>query len=352
MLDTFTGVYPLMDGTFVARCRYKGCYVLIGSFQTAEDAARAYDRVVLSNRGRKARTNYPYSEYLNFELQNAKRAFEAKYKQCERTRRGSAWPWARAAQTLLANPEEGSEERRVPELGQTVGPLREAVPGASVFELLQNVMLKKKDLNGTFDLIQTKIRQLQARIQSGLSTEEECDCVGQYACVASILGNLVSMQNEWERKHEGHGSRGDHRLDGRSPLLLSDQGTSEPKQVTSSLAEDLLPYEGSVSEGGDQPHSELSPHCAVSREPGLQGDGQQSNCDDTPRNLNAYGLYAESIRWVRLLASSLWPRKRGGGMLWKAYQPLFKSNHHRHSILELREKLYVKSDCLEDDFHP
>lgn len=232
ILDSFTGVYPLLDGSFVARCRFKGCYVLIGSFRTAEDAARAYDRVVLSVRGRKARTNYPYSEYLNFELQNAKRAFEAKYKQCERTRRGSTWPWARAAQTLLANDEEGSDDG-VPELVQTVGPLTEAVSGKCVFELLQNVMLQKKDLNGTFDLIQSRIRQLKTRITSGLSTEEECDCVGQYACVARYLGSMVSMQNEWERKHRNKTATSAAALLGDSPPLSPDQDMSEPNQVQS-----------------------------------------------------------------------------------------------------------------------
>lgn len=229
VLHSFTGVYPLQNGEFIARCRFKGCYVRIGTFKLAEDAARAYDRVVLSIRGRKADTNFPFSEYLPFELSNSKRAFEAKYRQCESIRRGSTWPWARAAQTLLSKDEEVSEDG-VPERGTTLGPFKEDVSGKCVFELLQNVMLEKKDLNGTFDLIQSRIRNLKIRIQSGLSTEEECDCVGQYACVASILGNMVSMQNEWERKHRfGEATSAAVLL--QQPILLSEPVSSESKPV-------------------------------------------------------------------------------------------------------------------------
>lgn len=391
-LGSFVGVYPLLDGSFIARCRYKGCYVPIGSFNSAELAARAYDRVVLGLRGRKAKTNYSPTEYLGFELENARRALDTKYKQCHQTRRGSAWPWARAAQTLLINEEDGTTLlsnschdyvlNNVPELVQNVAPLTEALPGNSVFELLQTVMSKKRDLNGTFDLIQRKIRQLQQRIQSGLSTEEECNCVGQYACVASILSSLVSMQKEWERRNSNFES--DSLL--AKGELLDPSSFSEPSRKPNSRiveeSDSRFPKQ-SVSEGNsrDFTHARLNPFSSKNipsssfqEPPPADCDHSKAGClreeevevpsmnEDRVDESSAGGggggggngppsktdvdscPYTESIRWVRLLASSLWPRKRGGGMLWKAYQPLFKSSHHRHSILKLREELFLRPD--------
>eukprot|EP00210_Caulerpa_lentillifera_P006844 g6542.t1 len=353
IMRSFIGVYPLLDGSFIARCRYRGSYIQIGTFSSAEHAARAYDRVVLSLPQRHSKTNYPASEYLTFELGNARRAFEVKYKQCQQTRRGSAWPWARAAQTLLANDDEEdmliSHQHhdymlnKVPELVQDLTPLTETLSGESVFNLLQNVMLQQRDLAGTFDLIQIKIRQLQQRIQSGLSTEKECSCVGQYVCVASILSSLVSMQRDWEQQpsKKQHQSNFTGQCD---PLMIDSSQVKElvlekndqelSCVVRNPLLSKLAPcVADSVQEEGDS----AQPSASTRSDQLLDGSSsvQRLDCANCP--------YTESIRWVRLLASSLWPRKRGGGMLWKAFQPLFKSSHHRNSILKLREELFIKS---------
>eukprot|EP00210_Caulerpa_lentillifera_P001817 g1747.t1 len=385
VLGSFVGVYPVHNGAFIARCRYQGIYVQIGSFNSAEHAARAYDRVVLGLQRNHAKTNYPPSDYLSFELMNAKRALEAKYKQCQQTRRGSAWPWARAAQTLLPSEEDTSllsnschdyVLNNVPELVQNFAPLTETLSGSSIFQLLQNVMLKERNLDGTFDLIQNKIRYLQQRIQSGLSTEEECNCVGQYAYVASILWSLVSMEKEWERRNPGLDSiernldfisfpedqkqedleaavdveeEESHKQEQEQQQLVSEGNSRDFHQSLSTpFSSKIVPSSSSIQnsfhEDGDCCDHHSNAECLNSL-PSIKGDhqfasGSRTDLDNCP--------YTESIRWVRLLASSLWPRKRGGGMLWKAYQPLFKSCHHRNSILKLREELFIKPDRLRD----
>lgn len=52
----------------------------------------------------------------------------------------------------------------------------------------------------------------------------------------------------------------------------------------------------------------------------------------------------DSVQWLRLLASSLWPKKRGGGMLHKAFDPHCAGNRHRELTLELREQLFANGN--------
>ncbi|GMH32654.1 hypothetical protein BSKO_00488 [Bryopsis sp. KO-2023] len=55
----------------------------------------------------------------------------------------------------------------------------------------------------------------------------------------------------------------------------------------------------------------------------------------------------DSVRWLRLLASSLWPKKRGGGMICRAFDRSFSGGRHRERMLDIR-KCFFK-DIDEDD---
>ena len=58
----YTGVRQQSWGdspTWIARLKIKGVPAHLGTFSSAEDAARAYDRVAVETRGKGAKTNFP-----------------------------------------------------------------------------------------------------------------------------------------------------------------------------------------------------------------------------------------------------------------------------------------------------
>jgi hypothetical protein len=58
----YTGVRQQSWGespTWIARLKIKGVPAHLGTFSSAEDAARAYDRVAVETRGKGTKTNFP-----------------------------------------------------------------------------------------------------------------------------------------------------------------------------------------------------------------------------------------------------------------------------------------------------
>lgn len=60
----YTGVYPTANGKFLARIRLSGVRTHIGLYDTAEDAARAYDKAAIQHRGIFVTLNFP-EEHVN-----------------------------------------------------------------------------------------------------------------------------------------------------------------------------------------------------------------------------------------------------------------------------------------------
>ncbi len=55
----YTGVYPMPNGRFISRIRINGVRCHVGIFDTAEEAARAYDKAARGHRGIATALNFP-----------------------------------------------------------------------------------------------------------------------------------------------------------------------------------------------------------------------------------------------------------------------------------------------------
>lgn len=104
ILKNYKGVYPSKNSGYIAKYNYSGSFYEIGTFKRPEEAAKAYDKINMAYKKDKAKTNYSKTEYLDFEINNAKRAFEEKIKINHTSKRcKSLKPWAMAAYHILSS---------------------------------------------------------------------------------------------------------------------------------------------------------------------------------------------------------------------------------------------------------
>eukprot|EP00803_Ostreobium_quekettii_P000326 evm.model.scf_2000.1 EVM.evm.TU.scf_2000.1 scf_2000:6013-10414(+) len=232
----------LRSGKYVARCRHKGEAIEIGQFDSAESAAKAYDRTILGLRGWDARTNFPKEDYMKFEVENTARAFKTKESQRSRVggrRRRESWsPWARAAQTLLG-PERSDASTCAPrslKLGEAMPEARTAqvqrmmtvlsqlrmqnpvvfdealakvqsaafsgdssavpadAPNGQPLPLLQDIDQPTQNIEETLKAVLTRVEVLQKLVASGNGSQEDRMSLEQHRYAAEVLQNILNAK--------------------------------------------------------------------------------------------------------------------------------------------------------------